>query len=198
MNSTRGGAAALAAALALLFAGTAGAQQAGGAAEPGRASNLYAGLAVGESQAKKVCEGIARCDERDNAFGAFAGYWLHPRVALEGGYYNLGKASAPGGTYVRSNVWELVALGAWHPDNGPFSVYAKLGLARGAQEGGGALAAQKELSTALTYGLGAQLDLPLRFAVRAEWQRYPDLGGGPVLPTNDIDVVRLAALWRFR
>ena len=34
--------------------------------------------------------------------------------------------------------------------------------------------------------------------VRAEWQAYPGIGSGPVLPSGDIDVVSLSALWRFR
>ena len=191
--------AALAVVLAMLFAGAAGAQQSSDAsAGSDAARNLYIGLAYGQATARKACEGRAGCDDRDNAFGAFAGYWLAPRFALEGGYHNLGKATAPAGTYVRSNVWELVGVGAWPLGSAPLSLYGKLGLARGAQEGGGTLSAPKQLTNSVTYGFGAQMDFPRRFGVRAEWQRYPRLGGGPVLPAGDIDVVRLAALWRFR
>ena len=140
--------AALAGAVAVLFAGAAGAQRASDTpAEPGAAGKLYVGLAYGQATARKACDDVAGCDKRDNSFGAFAG---------------------------------------------------KLGLARGAQEGGGALSAAKELSTSLTYGLGVQMDFPRRLGLRAEWQRYPRLGGGPVLPTGDIDELRLAAPWRFR
>lgn len=198
-RSLCGVASALAGALAMLFAGAAGAQRTSdSAAEPGAASNLYAGLAYAQATARKACEGLAGCDDRDNSFGAFVGYRFGPRFALEGGYHNLGEATASGGTYVRSNVWELVGVGSWAVARGPFSLYGKLGLARGAQEGGGALSAPKRLTDTVTYGAGAQVDLPRRFGVRAEWQRYPRLGGGPVLAAGDVDVVRLAALWRFR
>ena len=191
--------AALAGAVAVLFAGAAGAQPAGDTPpSPGAGSNLYIGLAYGHATARKACEGLAGCDDRDNTFGAFAGYRLGQRFAVEGGYHNLGKATATGGTYVRSNVWELVGVGGWPLGSTPLSLYGKLGLARGAQEGGGALNAPKERTISVTYGFGAQVDLPRRFGVRAEWQRYPRLGGGPVLAAGDIDVVRLAALWRFR
>ncbi len=190
---------ALAGVLAMLSAGGAGAQRSGEpSAEPSAARNLYVGLAYAQATARKACEGLAGCDDRDNSFGAFAGYWFAPRFALEGGYHNLGKATAPGGTYVRSNVWELVGLGAWRLGDGPLSLYGKLGLARGAQEGGGARSAPKELTNSVTYGFGGQFDFPRRFGLRAEWQRYPRLGGGPVLPAGDIDVVRVAALWRFQ
>lgn len=181
------------AAAAALAAGAAHAQQEG----PSRATNLYVGVAFGKSKAEDVCSRLASCTDRDNAFGAFAGYWLHPSFALEVGYHNLGKATAPGGTYVRSNVWELMGVGAWRPRE-PLSLYAKLGAYRGAQEGGGALQAQKELVTGVTYALGAQADLTKNLGVRGEWQNYPRIGGGPVLPDGDIRVVRVAALWRFR
>jgi hypothetical protein len=194
----RGTLAALAAALAIAFAGAASAQQSDRSGEPSRARNLYVGVALGQSTAKEACSGLADCKKSDNSFGAFAGYWFNPAFALEGGYHNLGKATAPGGTYVRSNVWELLALGAWRPHASVVSLYTKFGLARGAQEGGGARAAPKELTTGITFGFGVQVDLARRFGVRAEWQRYPRLGGGPVLPTGDIDVLRLAGVWRFQ
>lgn len=201
MNSTRCRTlAAAAGALAMLVAGAAGAQQAGGAGEQQQsaARNLYVGLAYGQSNAKKACDGLAACEDNDNSFGAFAGYWLKPALAIEGGYHNLGAASAPGGTFVRSHAWEVLGLGGVRPGEGPYLLYGKLGVARGIQEGGGARMAPKQFTYSVTYGAGIQGDMGRRFSVRAEWQRYPRLGGGPVLPAGDIDVIRLAALWRFR
>lgn len=189
--------AAIAGVLAMLAAGAAPAQQAGTAGEQSAARNLYVGLAFGQSNAKAGCKDLTGCEDRDNTFGALAGYRLTPRFAAELAFTNLGEASASGGTYVRSNAWELDGVGNW-PVSGPLSVYGKVGLFRGAQEGGGMRAAQKELITGITYALGAQFDLGRRVGVRLEWQRYPRMGGGPVLPTGDIDVVRLAALWRFQ
>jgi OmpA-OmpF porin, OOP family len=177
-----------AAAAAALFAGAAAAQS---------AANLYVGGVWGRSDAKDACRGVADCEPRDNSVGVFGGYWFYPQVALEVAYHNLGKATAPGGTYIRSNVWELVALGAWRPVE-QASLYAKFGAFRGAQEGGGLFAAPKELVTGVTYAFGAQLDLTQRLGVRVEWQNYPRLGGGPILPHGDIDVLRFGALWRFR
>ncbi len=182
------------AAAAALVAGAAHAQQE--ASGPGRAANLYIGAAYGKSKADDVCSHLASCDKRDNVFGAFAGYRFRPGFAAEAGYYNLGKATAPGGTYVRSNVWELVGVGTWRPRE-PFALYAKLGGYRGAQEGGGLLQAPKELTTAITYGLGGQADLTKNLSLRGEWQNYPNMGGGPVLPKNDIRVIRAGVVWRY-
>jgi opacity protein-like surface antigen len=106
-------------------------------------------------------------------------------------------ASADGGTYVRSNAWDFVLVGMLHFAS-PVSLYGKLGYFRGAQEGGGTLAAPKELVDGLTYGGGVQFQATKNFAVRGEWQSYPEMGGGPVLRTGDITVFRLGALWRFQ
>jgi len=179
---------AIGAAAALLLAGTAAAQR-----EPG---NFYAGVTYGQSQAKDACRGLAGCRDDDDAFGAFAGYWLYPMLAIEGGYHNLGSIEAPGGTYIQSNVWELLALAAWRPAS-PLTLYTKLGLYRGAQTGGGVFEGPKERASRVTFALGAQVDLTRRLGLRGEWQKYPSMGGGPLLPRGDIDVLRTAAVLRF-
>jgi OOP family OmpA-OmpF porin len=178
---------------ALLLAGAAAAQ----APERGRFADLYVGGAIGKSHAKEICNNVADCDDTDNSFGAFAGYWFNRYFAAEVGYHNLGSVTAPGGTYVRSNVWEAVGVGTWQFHE-PFSLYGKLGVYRGGQEGGGALASPRERMSDVTYGAGLQVDLPRGLGVRVEWQNYARLGGGPTLPAGDIRDIRLAALWRFR
>jgi hypothetical protein len=179
--------------LAMSFTGAAPAQS----AAPSRAANLYVGLAVGESDAEDMCNGVADCDKRDNTFGAFAGYRVHRNFAIEVGYHNLGEITAPGGTYIRSNVWELLVVGSWMVTP-PLSIYGKLGPYRGAQTGGGVFASEKNLVNAVTYGVGAQFDVSKNVGLRAELQNYPSIGSGPVLPHGDISVVRLAGLWRFQ
>ena len=164
---------------------------------PSRAANLYVGLAVGQSDGSDLCKGLAGCDKRDNTFGAFAGYWLHSNFAVEVGYHNLGKITVPGGTYIRSNVWELLAVGYWHALP-PLSLYGKLGPYRGAQNPGGIYGSEKNLVNAVTYGIGAQFDVSRNVGLRAELQAYPSIGSGPVLPAGDINVARLSTLWRFR
>lgn len=186
-------AAAMAGSFAVSFAAAALAQS----EAPAAGANLYLGLAVGQSDAADLCAGIVGCDKRDNTFGAFAGYWLSRNFALEVGYHNLGEITAPGGTYLRSNVWELLVVAAW-PVTGPLSIYGKLGPYRGAQTPGGIFGSEKNLTNAVTWGVGAQVDLAKNLGVRAEWQTYPEIGSGPALPNGDINVMRLSALWRFR
>jgi outer membrane immunogenic protein len=179
---------AIGAAAALLLAGTAAAQQAPG--------NFYAGVAYGQSLAKDACRGLVGCRDDDDAFGAFAGYWLYPVLAIEGGYHNLGSIEASGGTYIQSNVWELLALAGWRPVS-RLMLYSKFGVYRGAQTGGGVFEGPKQRASTITFAFGAQVDLTRRLGVRGEWQKYPRMGGGPILPRGDIDVVRAAAVLRF-
>ena len=187
----------IAAAMAGFFAMSLGSAALAQNAEPSRAANLYVGLAVGQSDGAQLCNGLAGCDKRDNTFGAFAGYWLHPSFSLELGYHNLGKITVPGGTSIRSNVWEFVAVGYWHA-TAPLSLYGKFGPYRGAQSPGGIYGSEKNLVNALTYGFGAQYDVSRSVGLRAELQAYPSIGSGPILPAGDINVARVSALWRFR
>jgi len=161
------------------------------AAQSSRLSSVYIGGDVGQSKFKDACTNIAGCDDKDTAWGLFAGYRFHPNFAAELGYHDLGAASAPGATY-DATAWELVALGMW-PIGNQFSLYGKLGGYRGEAKSAGV----SETNTDATYGLGAQWDFTRNLGVRAEWQRYPGLGGGALRKT-DVDVLRVGALWRFQ
>jgi len=154
-------------------------------------SAVYAGAAVGQSTAKDFCNGISGCDDKDMTWGLFAGYRLHRNFAAEIGYHDLGSASG-GGVSFDATAWELVGLGI-APLNDQFSVYGKLGFFRGQVKGAGIT----ETNTDLTYGLGGQFDATQNIGIRVEWQRYPSMGGG-ALSKSDVDVLRVAALWRFQ
>jgi len=154
-------------------------------------SSVYAGGSLGQSSFTDACSGIASCDDKDSTWGLFAGYQINRTFAAELGYHDLGAASAPGATF-DATAWELVGVAAW-PLGAQFSVYGKLGAFYGEAKSGG----DKENTTDLTYGLGVQYDLNRNLGLRAEWQRYPNLGGDSLVET-DVDALRLAALWRFQ
>src|SRR2546430_13640819 len=76
----------------------------------------YAGITLGQSEVKDVdCAG-ASCDKKDTAFRILGGYQINRNFAAELGYHDLGKVtlSAPGvSANIKSNVWELVGIGAY-------------------------------------------------------------------------------------
>jgi len=159
-------------------------------------SSVYIGGSVGQAEFKDACVGVAGCDDKDTAWRLLGGYQINRNFAAEVGYHHFGKASAPG-VAIKGDAWELVGLGMF-PVMNAFSIYGKLGVYRGELEGEGAAAGIKETNTDLTYGLGAQFDISRNLGVRAEWQRYPDMGGGAFGGESDVDVLSVGVIWRFQ
>ena len=169
-------------------------------------AGFYAGGHIGQSNFRSSCDGIAgpgvTCDDEDTAWKVLGGYQFNRNLAAEVGYADLGEVSArgPGGTAgAEASALELVGVGML-PLGERFSLYGKAGIYRGEVDGrvdtfaltGGA----SETNNDITYGVGARFDLTQRVALRAEWQRYPEIGG-PDTGEDDIDVLSLGALFRF-
>jgi OmpA-OmpF porin, OOP family len=175
-------------------------------------SNLYLGGSIGQSKAKDACEGAnISCEDTDTAWRLFAGYQFNPHLAIEAGYADLGKATANGvisGVTVNAkfeaSAWDLVAVGIL-PLASQFSLYGKLGLYYGEIKGTAtgtlgsvtATSSDKDTTTDLTFGLGAAFDINRNFGVRAEYQKYKDMGGSNV-GKSDVDVMSIGVLYHFR
>ena len=170
---------------------------AGPAAAQLKTTDFYVGATYGQGRAHGGCNNVAGCDDADTTLRVLAGYEINWILAVEAGYTNLGKQRALGNSYIRSNALEALLVGTW-PVMNRIGVYGKLGVYRGAQEGGGVFAAEKQLNNNFTYGFGAQFSATQNLGLRLEWQNYPDMGGGKVLPKSDIHVVSAGAIWRFQ
>lgn len=86
----------------------------------------YVSISAGSSTVD-ACEGAANCDDGSSGFKLLGGYKLNPNVAVEGGYFDFGKASAPGAT-LKANGFGVG--GAFHYDvNSDFGVVGRLGVA---------------------------------------------------------------------
>jgi OOP family OmpA-OmpF porin len=167
-------------------------------------SAAYVGGSIGQSERKDVCGVLlvgGSCDEKDTAWRILGGYQINRNFAAEFGYHNLGEVKASAGassSTSKSNVWELVGIGAY-PFANQFAVYGKLGGYRGKTTlssnvtgvGG------EEKNNGLTYGFGLQWDPMANLGVRAEWQRYDNVGG-PRTGEGDINALTLGAIWHFR
>jgi len=162
----------------------------------------YAGLHLGQSNAKDACDGIGgggvSCDDEDTAWRILGGYQFNKNLAAEFGYSDLGEASAsgPGGSAsIESTAWELVAVGSW-PFTPNFSAYGKLGMYRGETDASAPGVSESESNTDLTYGLGVRWDFTKNLGVRAEYQIYKDMGGGNI-GESDVDVISVGVIWKF-
>src|SRR5205807_2535470 len=164
----------------------------------------YLGASVGQSKARHVdCTGFS-CDTRAAAFGILGGYQVNRYFAAELGYHDFGRVtfSAPGvSANTKASAAELVGLGAY-PFANPFSVYGKVGAYRAEAKASASIAglgsgSLKDRNTDLTIGFGAQCDVTREALVRAEWQRYKNVGGDDT-GKSDIDVISIGLIWRFR
>ncbi len=160
----------------------------------------YAGGTLGQAEVQDFCSAFGgpgiSCDEKDTAWRLRAGYQINRTIAVEFGYHHLGEATVSDATASLSpefSAWELLAVGML-PVSNQFSIYGKAGFFRGETEisatlvgvGSGSV---KETTIDLTYGIGAQFNVTPRFGIRAEWQRYTDVGDEDTIGEGDVDVL---------
>jgi OOP family OmpA-OmpF porin len=172
-------------------------------AQAGQDRGWYLGGSIGQSSMDiEGCGGVVSCDDKDTAWRILGGYQINRNFAVELGFHQLGDASAsfPGGRVdFEANAIELVGIGAVPLANN-FAVYAKAGFYRGETEATGSNVAgpidMKETNTDITYGVGVQYSFNPKFGIRAEWQRYPNMGGEEI-GESDIDVLSIGVVVRF-
>lgn len=176
---------------------------------PAAAQNMgfYAGAHIGQATVDELCDGVGgagvSCEDSDTSFKILGGMQVSPNFAVEVGWINFGEVSVtgPGGSIIaESTAFEIVGVGIL-PVAERFSVYGKLGLYRAETEAAVNVPAVfvgnlDESNNDLTFGFGVRFDVSRQFTVRAEWQRYADVGGGDI-GEGDIDVISLGALVRF-
>jgi len=142
---------------------------------------------------------VTSFNESDTAYKFFAGYRVLPWLAIEGGYDNLGRNSVSfsnaGGVArldYKVDALRLTGVGSFAFGNTGFSAFGKLGFgyARVRENSSNfpAVMARGELSESewkLTpvIGAGVQYQLPRGLALRAEYERYNEVGDSPV-PTG--------------
>ena len=166
-------------------------------------SGFYAGAYIGQATVKDYCEGTSgsgiSCDDSDTAYRLLGGYRVNRNFSAELAYTNFGKVNASGFGLtedIKVNAFELVAVGSF-PLAERFSLYGKVGLYRADVEDRTNFGVSAdETNTDLTFGLGGSFQVSRAIAVRVEWQRYSDVGGGD-LGTADIDMISIGAIVSF-
>jgi len=176
-------------------------------------SGFYVGAGLGQSKAKDWCGGggADSCDDKDKAWKIFGGYQITRNIAAEIGYTRLGKftASFTDPTFglltdeAKVTAWEASAL-AGAPLVDRLWIFGRLGVYRGTVKESTNFAGDfSHDNNNFTFGLGLSYDIIPQLAVRGEWQRYYQVGGGDVAlgagvgQKSDVDVFGISALWRF-
>jgi len=128
-----------------------------------------------------VAGAICTADETDTAFKFFAGYRIAPYLAVEGGYLELGEATAEA-TAPLSATASLGAQGGYLallpqiPIGSTGSIFARVGVSAAEAEltvtTGGITASDSTGAVALVFGAGAEIRLTETIAIRGEWERH--------------------------
>lgn len=168
---------------------------------------FYVGGGAGHTDQKDACDDIVgSCDETDTGWKLFIGYQFNPYISAEGGYVDLGESDAsvtvlgiPISAEAEVDGFFLSGLLAW-PINDTFSVFGKLGVIAWDVDvdasGGGVSVSDDESGTDALFGVGAQYDFTNNFGIRAEWERYNNIGDSDIGNT-DIDFISGSIIFNF-
>jgi len=161
-------------------------------------SHYYGGISVGQSKTDIDAAGItagllpgvsaasSSSDEKDTAYKLFGGYQFNRNIAIEGGYFNLGKNSfnattTPAGTLAGQSKVQGINLDlvGTMPLTERFSLLGRIGAQQAWTKsnfsGTGAAAgvsSSKRNDANMKVGLGAQYELSPSMWVRGEIERY--------------------------
>lgn len=162
----------------------------------------YAGLSAGRADYKDACDGFpGSCDDDDTAWKVYGGYQFTKNWGVEFGYVDFGeiKATVPGGTAkVEADGWTLSGVGTL-PFANNFSGFAKLGIIQADidAKGTGVLAGSaSDSSTDWTFGLGVKYDFTQNVSLRAEWEKFNNLGDSST-GEGDIDLISIGVVFKF-
>jgi OOP family OmpA-OmpF porin len=114
-------------------------------------------------------------------YKAMLGYQLYPRLAIEGGYVDMGKvdynATFTGGSVgvdAKSSGMNFSVLGS-APINGQFSLFGKVGYTIGAIKStgssGGTSVSRTQDKNSLGLGFGGIYQITPALGIRAEWEK---------------------------
>jgi opacity protein-like surface antigen len=154
---------------------------------PAAASDMYVGLKAGSAKHDITVSGYS---ESVRAAGIFAGYKVHPDLAIEAEVTNLGTID---NGVAKVTAVSIGVIGSYSLDESA-SLFAKLGAASTREE-----VPQSDVRVsklAATIGLGAQYELNEDFAVRLGWERY-SYGGENLLYDATASMISLSVLEKF-
>lgn len=177
----------------------------------------YAGVGVGGSQSSGWCRDIVgQCDDTGRTGKLYVGHEYGKHLAVEAFFAYLGRTTGTDtsqGTSIRADTKlqgiGLAALGQW-PLCDAFAVFGKAGVAAvqtrlNATTAAGTTGSASTTSANLLLGLGVRWNVVDNLVLRAEWDRYFDVGGLAVhagatrldIGKSDLDVVGVGVEYRF-
>jgi len=159
---------------------------------------------------------VSGVEEEDKGFKLFAGYRFNRHFGLEASYLDLGSFSVSTvvtrvngiavvpqtvvGSINIKEAFSLAAIGVLPLGGSRFSLLGKLGVYSIKTEarltGPAGFLSDSDRNQNLLVGLGASYDFASKFGVRAEWERFLDVGSDSV-GKGDIDMMSIGLVYRF-
>ncbi|MBJ6610000.1 MAG: outer membrane beta-barrel protein [Candidatus Thiothrix moscowensis] len=149
----------------------------------------YLGGSIGQSSADGFCDALQNCEDTDQSWKLFGGVRVNETFVVEGGYINFGdhKGQDAGTDVSRSTTAAMLAGVAGIPVNEEIELFGKAGIARWSQERTDASGKSDSKGTNLMMGAGANYDLGDNMGIRAEWERFKDIGDAS--SKGDVDLL---------
>ena len=151
----------------------------------------YLGASIGQTQANGYCDEFAKCDDASKSWKAYMGVRFNENIVLETGYTKFGKQTAKdtnNKNFEQSASAFTTAAVAGYSVNQELELFGKAGIARWKSDQTLASGNTNDSGVDLLMGAGASYDLGNNIGVRAEWERYKDVGA-PKVKQGDIDLL---------
>lgn len=182
-------------------------------------NKTYVGFIAGQTKVDISSSGADAINDTDTSFKLFAGTDINPNLAFEFGYIDFGNYGAHYPLYNETDSFEgnalfVTAIGKAMVANN-LSLYAKIGFDywRGKADANATVSgipvSGSGDGTGLSpvFGFGLNFDVTDRLALRAEWERYSDVGdgvnvtfsglGSVKLTGSDVDVLGVGLQYQF-
>ena len=171
------------------------------------ASYPYVGLSIGQATIEDACEssGIAvvSCEDSDTSFKVYGGAKTHQNFAFEVAYIDMGESVITGNVdtltieaaSLNSSIFGII------PASYNVDIFAKVGLmyweAKKFSSGtfNGTIASSEGMD--VTFGFGANFGVSRTFALRAEFEKFPRVGGVKTTGESGVTLITLGVALYF-
>ncbi len=170
------------------------------------AAEPYIGFSFGQASVDDFCDGIpfgVSCDDSDSAFKIFGGNKLNKNFAFEVSYIDFGQVVATDGfdtLTFESTGFNFSVLGLI-PASNTVDFFGKVGLlfwdAKLAASSGTLYRSRDDDGTDLNFGAGVNFNVSEQFSLRAEFQRFNNIGDETITGESAVTFLTAAGILRF-
>lgn len=152
-----------------------------------RANANYIGANLGSASSSGFCDSLESCNTSDNAWKIYTGVPIQSGLLLDGSYVNFGEQQgkkADGSTTKAKRTGYAAAGVVTLPMSDDLHVYGKGGMLWWTSKESHADQSTEADGKSTFYGVGADYRLNGNLGVRAEWERYSDVGSDQLNDRN--------------